>query len=65
MYTPAHTDYYLLHISHHIPKQQLERLEELLKLNQLSDMQQNIKKAQLWFEELMENIKSSEKTGVS
>lgn len=58
IYTPSHTDYYLIHISHHIPKPQLERLVCLLKISDLADIKENIVKAQQWFNEL---IKENEK----
>lgn len=55
-YTPAHVQYYLIHISSHIPKEEIKKLEDFIKVGSLEDINNNIKKAQVWFKQLLEEI---------
>jgi len=59
IYTPAHADYYLVHISQHVPKQVLQRLTGFLRVASLDDIENKTGEAQLWFAELLGQLKSS------
>lgn len=52
VYTPANTDYYLIHISHHIPDDDLKKLEYFAQLTSVEDIAERIPKAEKWFDEL-------------
>lgn len=56
IYTPAHADYYLVHISHHIPAQELWRLEYFLRIATLDDIENKTREAQQWFNELVSRV---------
>lgn len=51
-YTPRHTDYGMVHISHHIPSPPLRRLENLLSVSSLDDIRERMPLARYWFQEL-------------
>lgn len=53
VYTPAHTNYYLIHISQHIPRSQSERLEYFSQLSSLEDIKKKTAEAEIWFGELL------------
>ena len=53
IYTPAHADYYLVHISQHIPKPEKERLEYFAQIGSLDDISKKIQPAGEWFDELL------------
>lgn len=52
IYTPANADYYLIHISHHIPTSELEKLEYFTKISSLKDISVKTESAKQWFDEL-------------
>ena len=54
IYTPAHQDYYLIHISQHIPKNEVEKLEQFAKISTLEDIAAKTKLAENWFKELLQ-----------
>ena len=54
IYTPAHTDYYLVHISQHIPENEKKRLEYFAQISSLEDISERIPLAGAWFDELLE-----------
>jgi hypothetical protein len=56
IYTPAHADYYLIHISSHIPEVEKIRLEYFLKISSLDDISEKIPKAQIWFHEMLDKL---------
>lgn len=56
IYTPAHIDYYLIHISSHIPEDERVKLEYFLKNSSLKDISDKIPQAQKWFNELLERL---------
>ena len=56
IYTPAHVDYYLVHISQHIPKEDLKKLEYFAQLTSLDDISERIPLAEKWFNELLEKL---------
>ncbi len=56
IYTPAHVDYYLIHITQHIPVSERDRLEYFAKISTLDDMAKKIPKAGQWFDELIERL---------
>ena len=58
IYTPANADYYLVHISHHIPEDMLKRLEYFAQINSLDAMEKRIPEAELWFEEMVKELES-------
>ena len=56
IHTPAYADYYLIHISRHIPGQDRERLEFFAQIASLEDMEAKIPQAAEWFDELAERL---------
>jgi hypothetical protein len=59
-YTPSHADYYLIHISQHIPKSEVKKLEFFAKISSLKDIDEKMSLAKTWFLELMRELKKSE-----
>ena len=57
IHTPYHADYYLVHISQHIPEQELKKLEFFAKISSLKDIEQRVPLAQEWLRELVEAFK--------
>ena len=53
IYTPAYADYYLVHISQHIPTPEKEKLEYFAQLGSLDDISERIPLAGEWFDELL------------
>jgi len=58
IYTPAHADYHLVHISRHIPKAELAQLEYFAQISSLEDIAERLPKAAQWFDILLEQIAS-------
>ena len=58
IYTPANTDYYLIHISQHIPKESSQKLEYFAQLSSLEDIAERIPQAEKWFDELFERLET-------
>ena len=56
IYTPAYADYYLIHISQHIPETEREKLEYFAQINSLDDMAKKIPQASSWFDELAKKV---------
>lgn len=54
IHTPYHADYYLVHISQHIPESELRKLEFFAKVSALEDVEQRVPLAQDWFRELVQ-----------
>jgi predicted nucleotidyltransferase len=50
-YTPLHPDYYIVHISRHLPPVVLQRLEDLFKIDSLEMLETKIPAARSFFEE--------------
>lgn len=50
-YTPLHPDYFIVHISRHLPSQVLRRLEALFKVNSVAEIESKHKEALKFFEE--------------
>jgi predicted nucleotidyltransferase len=57
IYTPAYADFYLLHISQHIPETERKRLEFFAQIGSLEDIDEKISQAGKWFDELVERVK--------
>ena len=57
IYTPAHADYYLVHISQHIPAAEREQLEYFARIASLDDISKKIPLAEKWFDELVGRVK--------
>lgn len=55
-YTPLYPDHYLLHISKHIPQLDANRLEKLIKVTTLGEMEIALHKAEQWYQELHNNL---------
>lgn len=51
-YTPLHPDYYIVHISRHLPGDILMRLEGLFKVSSVAEIQRKSKEAQAFFKEV-------------
>ena len=58
IYTPANTNYYLIHISHHIPKGDLQKLEYFAQLSSLENIAIRIPQAEKWFDELLKRLET-------
>ena len=56
IYTPSHADYYLIHISRHIPEQERKRLEYFAKISSFEDITEKIKPAEIWISELLDRV---------
>lgn len=52
IYTPANDDYYLIHISHHIPIEDSQKLEYYAKISSIDEIMRKTNEAKVWFEEL-------------
>lgn len=57
-YTPSVSEYGAVHISRHLPKEVLIRLEELHKVGSLADLEKLLPKAETWFNSLLQEIQS-------
>jgi predicted nucleotidyltransferase len=55
-YTPLYPHHYLLHISNHMPKAVVERLEKLIQVSTLEEMETAITKSQEWYQELHQEL---------
>lgn len=51
-YTPTKIGYYMVHISQHIPKEEVEKLNRILKISSTDDILANLTFAEKWFKEL-------------
>ena len=56
IYTPANSDYYLIHISHHLPQEQIKKLEYFAQIASVEDIALKLPQAQKWFNELLEKL---------
>lgn len=54
-YTPTKVWYYMVHISRHIPKDELDKLYKILQVSNTDDILNNLKFAEKWYEKLTEN----------
>jgi|WetSurMetagenome_2_1015567.scaffolds.fasta_scaffold110831_1 hypothetical protein len=50
-YTPLHPDYYIVHISRHLPADALKRLEYFFQISSLEEIARKTPEAVAWFEE--------------
>jgi hypothetical protein len=55
-YTPFHPEYYIVHISRHLPQNVLGRLEGLFKVNSLAEIEEKSQEALLFFEETVRDL---------
>lgn len=51
LYTPFHPDYYIVHVTRHLPPPVVGRLERLFQVHALDDLERKISDAVAWFEE--------------
>ena len=58
-YTPVYADWYLVHISQHIPQNERERLEYFAQVGSLSDIDERIPLAGQWFDELVVKLEQA------
>lgn len=56
IYTPRHTEYGLVHISDHFPKETINKIEVLYKVSSLDDIKNNLQYANKLFYELKINV---------
>ena len=56
IYTPAHADYYLVHISQHIPETEREKLETFARIGSLDDIAEKMPQAGKWFDKLIKRV---------
>ena len=54
--TPANAHYYLIHISHHIPREYVNRLERFARVSSLDDIKSRVSEAKEWFVSLCGEI---------
>lgn len=52
-YTPLHPDYFIVHISRHLPEAILRRLEDLFKVNSVAEIGMKSKAALIFFDEII------------
>ncbi len=55
-YTPLYPYHYLLHISNHMPKEVVNRLEKLIQISDLEEMELAMRDSEKWFHELQKEI---------
>jgi hypothetical protein len=55
-YTPLHPDYYIVHISRHLPQKVLAQLEDLVKFNSIEELELKSKAAIRLFEETASSL---------
>jgi len=53
IHTPKYADWYMVHISNHIPKAEKERLEYFVQISTIDDIAMRIPQAGTWFDELV------------
>jgi predicted nucleotidyltransferase len=56
IYTPANADYYLVHISQHIPEQELNRLEYFARIPSMEYIERKTYEAETWLRELLKML---------
>jgi len=57
-YTPLHPEYYIVHISRHLPADVLARLEGLFQVNSVAEIEVKSREALLFFEETVTALQS-------
>lgn len=60
-HTPLIHDYYLVHISRHLPGHVLQQLEDLYKNSSTDDILANIERAVLWFHSISASLKQKDR----
>jgi len=60
IHTPSHAHYYLIHISQHITKSEVKKLEFFAKISSLKDIDEKMHLAETWFLELMLELEKLE-----
>ena len=53
IYTPEYTNFKLLHISQHLPKEHMDKLIYFGQISSLDDIEVKTKEAKIWFDELL------------
>jgi predicted nucleotidyltransferase len=56
-YKPVNYDYHIVCISKHLPKEIIEQLDELYKVNSINDLSVHVEKAYRWFYEILDEVK--------
>ena len=59
-YTPLHPDYYIVHISRHLPVEALRRLEDLFKVNEIAEIGAKTEQARQFFVETVAYLRTSQ-----
>lgn len=54
-YTPTKIWYYMVHISQHIPKEEVAKLNKILQISCTDDILENLSFAEKWYKELIKN----------
>ena len=62
-YTPLHPDYFIVHISRHLPNHVLRRLEVLFKVNSVAEIESKRKEALTFFEETVAALTHNSECG--
>lgn len=55
-YTPTKVWYYMVHISDHIPQEEVEKLNRILQVSGVDDIMANLQFAEEWYHELVHEI---------
>jgi predicted nucleotidyltransferase len=59
IHTPAYANYYLVHISQHIPERDVKQLEYFAQIASLDDIARKIPEAEEWFKALLMRLEKS------
>lgn len=59
-YTPLHPDYFIVHISRHLPEAILRRLEDLFQVNSVAEISLKSKAALIFFDEIAAQLVDSQ-----
>lgn len=62
-YTPLHPDYFIVHISRHLPSHVLHRLEALFQVNSVAEIESKQQEALKFFEETMAALSVDDERG--
>jgi hypothetical protein len=57
LYTPAFANYYLIHISNHLPEEYVRKLEYFARLSTIEDITERVGEAKEWFDSLGKEVK--------
>jgi hypothetical protein len=65
LHTPLHPDYYIVHISRHLPAPVVERLERLFQVASLEELEGKVADAVVWFTETADLVHQGTRTALA